>query len=184
MTRLTKTLFASGIAALALAALPAAPALADGPIVQSAEAAQAAPLQKAYVPEGSDRFWHRWFERKPIPLLIGSLVVVLIGTVIELIPTFTVQSNVPTIAAVQPYTPLELQGRDLYIREGCVGCHSQMVRPFRSETERYGEFPKSGEFVYDHPFLWGRNRNVPDLHRQGGKHPHFVPSPHLRPIYL
>jgi cytochrome c oxidase cbb3-type subunit I/II len=153
--------------------------MAAGSLVAN-EAAQAAPLQKTFVPEGGDRFWHRWFERKPIPLLIGSLVVVLIGTVIELIPTFTVESNVPTIAAVQPYTPLELQGRDLYIREGCVGCHSQMVRPFRSETERYGEFSKSGEFVYDHPFLWGSKRTGPDLHREGGKYPDSWQYHHLR----
>ena len=77
----------------------------------------------------------------------------------------------PTIASVKPYTPLEVLGRDIYIREGCVGCHSQMVRPFRSETERYGEYSKAGEFVYDHPFLWGSKRTGPDLHRVGGKYP-------------
>jgi len=144
------------------------------------EPAQAAPLQRAYVPEGSDTYWHRWFERKPIPLLIGSLVVVLIGTAVELIPTFTIQSNIPTIAAVQPYTPLELEGRDVYIREGCVGCHSQMVRPFRSETERYGEYSKAGEFVYDHPFLWGSKRTGPDLHREGAKYPDSWHYHHMR----
>jgi cytochrome c oxidase cbb3-type subunit I/II len=78
---------------------------------------------------------------------------------------------VPTIASVKPYTPLEVLGRDIYIREGCVGCHSQMVRPFRSETERYGEYSKVGEFVNDHPFLWGSKRTGPDLHRVGGKYP-------------
>jgi len=72
---------------------------------------------------------------------------------------------------VQPYTALEVEGRDLYIREGCVNCHSQMVRPFRAETERYGEYSKAGEFVYDHPFLWGSKRTGPDLHREGGKYP-------------
>ena len=77
----------------------------------------------------------------------------------------------PTIASVKPYTPLELLGRDIYIREGCLGCHSQMIRPFRSETERYGEYSKAGEFVYDHPFLWGSKRIGPDLHRVGGKYP-------------
>ena len=81
-----------------------------------------------------------------------------------------VKSNIPTIAAVKPYTPLELEGRDLYIREGCVGCHSQMIRPFRSEVERYGEYSKAGEYVYQHPFLWGSKRTGPDLHRQGGKY--------------
>lgn len=92
---------------------------------------------------------------------------VLIGGVVELIPTFLIKSNVPTIAEVQPYTPLELQGRDIYIREGCYVCHSQMVRPFRSETERYGEYSKAGEFVYDHPFQWGSKRTGPDLAREG-----------------
>jgi cytochrome c oxidase cbb3-type subunit I/II len=82
-----------------------------------------------------------------------------------------VDENIPKIESVKPYTPLELQGRDIYIREGCVGCHSQMIRPFRSETERYGEYSLSGEFVYDRPFLWGSKRTGPDLHRVGGKYP-------------
>ncbi len=104
-------------------------------------------------------------------MLIFSLIAILIGTVIELVPTFLIKSNVPTIASVKPYTPLELQGRDLYIKEGCSNCHTQMVRPFRSETVRYGEYSKAGEFVYDHPFLWGSKRTGPDLHRIGGKYP-------------
>jgi len=115
--------------------------------------------------------WHRWIERKPIQMLVLSLVVVLIGGLVEMIPTFLVESNIPTIASVKPYTPLELQGRDLYLREGCINCHSQMIRPFRSETVRYGEYSKAGEFVYDHPFLWGSKRTGPDLHRVGGKYP-------------
>ncbi len=82
------------------------------------------------------------------------------------------KSNVPTISSVKPYTPLELHGRDIYVREGCYTCHSQMVRPFRSETERYGEYAKAGEFVYDHPFQWGSKRTGPDLLRVGGKYPH------------
>ena len=101
----------------------------------------------------------------------------LIGGIVEFVPTALVRSNVPTIASVKPYTPLEVEGRDLYIREGCVGCHSQMVRPMRSETARYGDYSKAGEFVYDHPFLWGSKRTGPDLHRIGGKYPdawHFV----------
>jgi cytochrome c oxidase cbb3-type subunit I/II len=100
-----------------------------------------------------------------------SLVVILIGGIIEMVPTFLVKSNVPTISSVKPYTPLELHGRDVYIQEGCNNCHSQMVRPFRHETERYGEYSKAGEFVYDHPFLWGSKRTGPDLHRVGGKYP-------------
>jgi cytochrome c oxidase cbb3-type subunit I/II len=95
----------------------------------------------------------------------------LIGGIVEIFPMVLIEDNVPKIASVKPYTPLELQGRDIYIREGCVGCHSQMVRPFRSETERYGEYSKSGEFIYDRPFLWGSKRTGPDLHRVGGKYP-------------
>ena len=144
------------------------------------EAAEAPALEKAYTPTGHDAYWHRWFERKPIPLLVGSLVVILIGSLIELVPTFMVESNVPTISTVQPYTALEVEGRDLYIKEGCVSCHSQLVRPFRSETERYGEYAKAGEFVYDHPFLWGSKRTGPDLHREGGKYPDSWHYHHMR----
>jgi cytochrome c oxidase cbb3-type subunit I/II len=113
-------------------------------------------------------FWHRPIERKPIRLLVFSLIVVLIGGAIEIIPTIVVKSNIKTIAQVKPLTPLELEGRDLYIREGCNNCHSQMIRPLRFETERYGEYSKAGEFVYDHPFLWGSKRTGPDLAREGG----------------
>jgi cytochrome c oxidase cbb3-type subunit I/II len=98
---------------------------------------------------------------------VFALIVILIGGIVELVPTFLIKSNIPTIASVKPYTPLELQGRDLYLREGCYVCHSQMVRPFRSETERYGEYSKAGEFVYDHPFQWGSKRTGPDLAREG-----------------
>lgn len=144
--------------------------MAAGKLVAN-EDAEAPALPKLYNATGGDATWHRWLERKPFPFLVTSLVVILIGSLIELIPTFMVKSNVPTITSVQPYTALELQGRDLYIREGCVNCHSQMIRPFRSETERYGEYSKAGEFVYDHPFLWGSKRTGPDLHREGGKYP-------------
>jgi cytochrome c oxidase cbb3-type subunit I/II len=113
---------------------------------------------------------HRWLERKPVQFAILSTVAILIGGLVELIPTFLVKSNIPTIASVKPYTPLELVGRDIYVREGCNTCHSQMVRPFRSETERYGEYSKAGEFVYDHPFLWGSKRTGPDLHRVGRRY--------------
>ncbi|MGC4100398.1 cytochrome-c oxidase, cbb3-type subunit I [Ferruginibacter sp.] len=130
------------------------------------EETEAAPLVKEYVPHKGEH-WHRWIERKPVQLMILSLVVILIGGLIELVPTFLVQSNVPTISSVQPYTPLELEGRDIYVREGCYTCHSQMIRPFRSETERYGEYSKAGEFVYDHPFQWGSKRTGPDLAREG-----------------
>jgi len=134
------------------------------------EPAEAMPLAKDYVPQGSEKKLHRVLERKPMVFMVLSLVVILIGGMIEMMPTFTIKSNIPTIASVQPYSPLELQGRDLYIREGCVSCHSQMIRPFRSETERYGEYSKAGEFVYDHPHLWGSKRTGPDLQREGGKY--------------
>jgi cytochrome c oxidase cbb3-type subunit I/II len=116
---------------------------------------------------------HKWIEKRPIQFAVLALIVILIGGLIEVIPTYIVKSNIPTIASVKPYTPLEVQGRDVYIREGCNTCHSQMVRPFRSETERYGEYSKAGEYVYDHPFLWGSKRTGPDLHRVGGKFPHL-----------
>lgn len=132
--------------------------------------AEAAPLVKEYVPEKSEHWHRRIFEWKPTRLLIWSFVAVAIGGIVEFMPTFLIDSNIPTIASVKPYTPLELTGRDLYIKEGCNVCHSQMVRPFRSETERYGEYAKAGEFVYDHPFLWGSKRTGPDLLRVGGKY--------------
>ncbi len=134
------------------------------------EDAEAAPLPKIYQAHKGEH-WHRWIERRPIQFMILSLVLILIGGAIEMIPTFLVKSNIPTISSVKPYTPLELQGRDIYIREGCYTCHSQMIRPFRSETARYGEYSKAGEFVYDHPFQWGSKRTGPDLHREGGKYP-------------
>ena len=134
------------------------------------EEAEALPLTQEYTP-GPNSIWHSVIERRPILLLVLSLLVVGIGGIVELIPTFLVQSNVPTIASVKPYTPLELQGRDIYIREGCYNCHSQMIRPFRYEVVRYGEYSKAGEFVYDHPFQWGSKRTGPDLARIGGKYP-------------
>jgi cytochrome c oxidase cbb3-type subunit I/II len=116
---------------------------------------------------------HRFLEGKPALFIVLTLVVVLLASVFEFVPMFLIKSNIPTIASVKPYSPLELQGRDIYIREGCNNCHSQLVRPFRSETERYGEYSKAGEYVYDHPFLWGSKRTGPDLHRIGGKYPNF-----------
>jgi cytochrome c oxidase cbb3-type subunit I/II len=113
---------------------------------------------------------HRWVESRPVKFALIAIVVVLVGGLVEMIPTFVIKSNIPTIPDVKPYTPLEVQGRDIYIREGCLGCHSQLVRPFRSETERYGEYSKAGEYVYDHPFTWGSKRTGPDLHRIGGKY--------------
>ncbi|MFP8487730.1 cytochrome-c oxidase, cbb3-type subunit I [Gracilimonas sp. Q87] len=129
---------------------------------------------------GTNEKWHRRLEGRPLQFTALTLGVILIGGIIEYVPTALVDSNVPTIASVKPYTPLEIEGRDIYIAEGCNNCHSQMIRPFRSETERYGEYSKAGEFVYDHPFLWGSKRTGPDLHRIGGKYPD---SWHVRHMY-
>jgi cytochrome c oxidase cbb3-type subunit I/II len=134
------------------------------------EAAEAPALSKNIETHGK-QYWHRWIERRPIQMLVFSLVLVAIGGLLELVPTFLIKSNIPTIASVKPYTPLELQGRDIYVREGCYLCHSQMIRPFRDEVARYGEYSKAGEFVYDHPFQWGSKRTGPDLARIGAKYP-------------
>jgi len=134
------------------------------------ELAEAPELTKITTGRLKGEKFHPWLERRPIQLTLLATVAILIGGIIQIVPTIMVKSNIPTIAAVKPYTPLELQGRDLYIREGCVGCHSQMIRPFRSEVVRYGDYSKSGEYVYDHPFLWGSKRTGPDLHREGGKY--------------
>lgn len=134
------------------------------------EAAEAPALSKNYEAHSTEH-WHRWIERRPVQLLVLAFIMVAIGGIIEFIPVFLIKSNIPTIASVKPYTPLELQGRDLYVREGCYLCHSQMIRPFRAETERYGEYSKAGEFVYDHPFQWGSKRTGPDIQREGGKYP-------------
>lgn len=129
---------------------------------------------------GTKESWHRRLESRPLQLTVLTFVVIMIGGIVEYVPTALVKSNVPTIESVKPYTPLEIEGRDIYIAEGCNNCHSQMIRPFRSETERYGEYSKAGEFVYDHPFLWGSKRTGPDLHRLGGKYPD---SWHVRHMY-
>lgn len=141
----------------------------DGKFIAEEEAS-APPLEK-HAKEEKGGYYHRWIERRPVQFLLLSTVAILIGGIVEMVPMFVIKSNVPSIANVKPYTPLEVEGRDIYIREGCVSCHSQLVRPFRSETERYGEYSKAGEYVYDHPFLWGSKRTGPDLHRVGGKYP-------------
>ncbi|WP_452229378.1 cytochrome-c oxidase, cbb3-type subunit I [Lacinutrix sp. MEBiC02404] len=144
------------------------------------ELAEAPALQHVSKKRTAGEGWHTWLERKPIKLTIGATIAILIGGIVQIVPTIMVKSNIPTIASVKPYTPLELEGRDIYIREGCVGCHSQMIRPFRSEVERYGEYSKAGEYVYDHPFLWGSKRTGPDLHRIGGK---YSDNWHLNHMY-
>jgi cytochrome c oxidase cbb3-type subunit I/II len=114
-------------------------------------------------------WWHRRWERRPFRFAVWVAIAVIVASLFEIIPIFLIRSNVPTIASVQPYTPLELAGRDIYLSEGCYNCHSQMVRPILSEVKRYPpEYSKPGEFVYDHPFQWGSRRIGPDLHREGG----------------
>ena len=109
-------------------------------------------------------------ETKVGVLIVLSLVAVIWGGLAQIVPLFFQKSTMEPVAGLKPYTPLQLEGRDLYIREGCVGCHSQMIRPFRAETERYGHYSVAGEFVYDRPFLWGSKRTGPDLHRVGGRY--------------
>ncbi len=125
-------------------------------------------------------WWHRIWERMPIKFTFFTIVAVATASLLELVPTFVIRSNVPTIATVSPYTPLELAGRDLYVSEGCYNCHSQMIRPMVAETKRYGEFSKPGESVYDHPFQWGSRRIGPDLAREGGKQSHQWHVLHFR----
>ena len=117
----------------------------------------------------STLWWHRSWERLPFKFTVWTTIAVVTASLFEIIPTFVIRSNVPTIASVKPYTPLELCGRDVYIEEGCYNCHSQMIRSMLAETKRYGEFSKPGEFVYDHPFQWGSRRIGPDLAREGGR---------------
>ncbi|MCC5918521.1 MAG: cytochrome-c oxidase, cbb3-type subunit I [Cryomorphaceae bacterium] len=150
---------------------------------EAEESAEAPALAPKYTKHKGEH-WHRWIERRPTQLMIGSIIVILIGGIVEIVPTMMVDSNIPKIESVKPYTALELEGRDIYIREGCNACHTQMVRPFRSETVRYGEYSKAGEFVYDFPFLWGSKRTGPDLHRVGGKYPHSWHYQHMwEPTY-
>jgi cytochrome c oxidase cbb3-type subunit I/II len=131
------------------------------------EAAEAPALVNTATRAESGETPHRWVERKGVLLALFMFVALAIGGIVEIIPMMKVQSNIPTISTVTPYSPLELAGRDIYIANGCYNCHSQQVRPLRFETDRYGEYSKIGEFVYDHPFQWGSRRTGPDLARAG-----------------
>ncbi|ODU09223.1 MAG: cytochrome-c oxidase, cbb3-type subunit II [Rubrivivax sp. SCN 71-131] len=113
---------------------------------------------------------HEKIETNNFLMIVLVLLTVSVGGLVEIVPLFFQRSTTQPLENVQPYTALQLAGRDIYIREGCVNCHSQMVRPFRSETLRYGSYSKAGEFVYDRPFLWGSKRTGPDLQRVGGKY--------------
>ena len=112
---------------------------------------------------------HDKIERNVGLMIILVILVVAVGGLVEIVPLFFQRSTTEPVAGLKPYTALQLAGRDVYIREGCYNCHSQMIRPFRAETERYGHYSVAGEFVYDHPFQWGSKRTGPDLHRVGGK---------------
>ncbi|OFW45232.1 MAG: cytochrome-c oxidase, cbb3-type subunit II [Acidobacteria bacterium RIFCSPLOWO2_12_FULL_67_14b] len=113
---------------------------------------------------------HDMIERNQALLIILVILVIAVGGLVEIVPLSFQQSVTGPVAGLKPYTPLQLTGRDVYIREGCYNCHSQMVRPFRAEVERYGHYSVAGEFVYDHPFQWGSKRTGPDLHRVGGRY--------------
>lgn len=115
--------------------------------------------------------WHRSLERKGVRLSVFTFAAVLVGGLVELVPPYFLQGTIETIEGVTPYTALEIEGRDIYMREGCNNCHSQMIRPFKTETDRYGPFTMAGEGVYERPFLYGSRRTGPDLARVGGKYP-------------
>jgi len=140
---------------------------------------EAAPLKPIPAKRQPGEDFHNWLERRGVLFTILALIATAIGGAVEIIPTLSVKSNIPKIAAVKPLTPLEQLGRDIYVREGCYVCHSQMIRPFRSETERYGPYSKAGEYVYDHPFQWGSKRTGPDLMREGGKRPNLWHFSHM-----
>ena len=114
--------------------------------------------------------FHRWFERHSLILLIGIVIVVSIGGAVEIAPLFYLENTIEKVKGMRPYTPLEQAGRDIYVREGCYLCHSQMIRPLRDEVERYGHYSLAAESMYDHPFQWGSKRTGPDLARVGAKY--------------
>jgi cytochrome c oxidase cbb3-type subunit 2 len=123
--------------------------------------------------------FHKWFERHSLILVVGILVVVSIGGLVQIAPLFFIESTIERVEGVRPYTPLELAGRQIYIREGCYTCHSQMIRPLRDEVERYGHYSLAAESMYDHPFQWGSKRTGPDLARVGGRYSNEWHRAHL-----
>ena len=118
----------------------------------------------------SSGFSHEKIETNNFLMIVLILLVVAVGGIVEIVPLFFQKSTTQAVTGLKPYPALELYGRDIYLREGCYNCHSQMIRPFRAETLRYGHYSVAGEFVYDHPFQWGSKRTGPDLHRVGGKY--------------
>ncbi len=126
------------------------------------------------------KFTHETIEKNIGWMIVLIVLVVSIGGLVEIVPLFFQRSTTEPVSGLKPYTPLQLAGRDIYVREGCYNCHSQMIRPLRAETERYGHYSVAGEFVYDHPFQWGSKRTGPDLHRVGGKYSDEWHRLHLR----
>jgi len=122
---------------------------------------------------------HKFIEQHAVLLLIMTLITVSIGGIVEIVPLFTIETTIERVKGVRPYSPLELAGRDIYVREGCYLCHSQMIRPFRDEVERYGHYSLAAESMYDHPFQWGSERQGPDLARVGGKYSNAWHVAHL-----
>ncbi len=125
------------------------------------------------------KFKHAILEKNVILLLVATLITVAIGGLVEIVPLYTIKSTIEPVKGVRPYSPLELVGRNIYIREGCYNCHSQMIRPFRDEAERYGHYSLAAESMYDHPFQWGSKRTGPDLARVGGKYSNAWHVQHL-----
>ncbi len=126
------------------------------------------------------KFSHETIEKNIGWMVVLIIVIVSVGGLVEIVPLFFQRSTTEPVSGLKPYTALQLAGRDIYIREGCYNCHSQMIRPLRAETERYGHYSVAGEFVYDHPFQWGSKRTGPDLHRVGGKYSDEWQRLHLR----
>jgi len=126
------------------------------------------------------KFRHETIEKNVILLLVLTLLTVSIGGIVEIVPLFTIETTIERVKGVRPYSPLELAGRDIYVREGCYLCHSQQIRPFRDEVERYGHYSLAAESMYDHPFQWGSERQGPDLARVGGKYSNDWHVAHLK----
>ncbi|MEM6654382.1 MAG: cytochrome-c oxidase, cbb3-type subunit II, partial [Planctomycetota bacterium] len=157
-----------------------APSLRDVAFRPEQRPALQAPFPKTPVDVWWTFWWHRAWERTPFRFTFFTVLAVSAASLMELVPTFVIRSNVSTIDTVEPYTPLELAGRDLYVSEGCYNCHSQMIRPTVAETKRYGDYSLAGESVYNHPFQWGSRRIGPDLAREGGKQSHQWHVLHFR----
>ncbi|WP_371155189.1 cytochrome-c oxidase, cbb3-type subunit II [Jannaschia sp. 2305UL9-9] len=143
---------------------------ADPKVVTAAEGVSEGKVPNELPPETETITFHQRLERNATLLLVGSLLVVSIGGIVEIAPLFWLENTIEEVEGVRPYSPLELAGRDIYIREGCYVCHSQMIRPMRDEVERYGHYSLAAESMYDHPFQWGSKRTGPDLARVGGRY--------------